>query len=193
MPLVPLQPPRAQVPFSIACRSQHISFLNCDVITFEVISDTLQPAEEVAQEQVISPNLDVSVHATFPQAEVFGVKVINGRNTHAVLDIINNEAEPITIDVVGGALSSIKTLPAGAAPYTSILRNLTSTKHGLVIPAGQKESVPYTFNVDMQPADLRLQLVAVISDAKGAVYQVQAFNESVSVVEAPTSFFDPKV
>ena len=121
------------------------------------------------------------------------MKVVNGRNTQAVLDITNNEAEPITIDVVGGALSSMKTLPAGAAPYTSILRNLTSTKHGLVIPAGQKESVPYTFNVDMQPADLRLQLVAVISDAKGAVYQVQAFNETVSVVEAPTSFFDPKV
>lgn len=155
--------------------------------------DNFQPAEEVAQEQVISPNLDVSVHATFPQAEVFGVKVVNGRNTQAVLDITNNEAEPITIDVVGGALFSMKTLPAGAALYTSILRNLTSTKHGLVIPAGQKESVPYTFNVDMQPADTRLQLVAVISDAKGAVYQVQAFNETVSVVEAPTSFFDPKV
>ena len=158
----------------------------------QAISDSFQPADEVANDQVISPNLDVSIVATFPKAEVFGVKVINGQNTQAVLDITNNEAEPVTISAVGGALSSLKALPAGAAPYTSILRNLTAHKQSVVIPAGQKESVPYNFNVDMQPADLRLQLVAVVSDAKGAVYQVQAFNETVSVVEAPTSFFDIK-
>lgn len=45
----------------------------------------------------------------------------------------------------------------------------------------------------MQPEDLRLQLVAVVADSKGTVYQMQAYNETISVVEAPTSFFDPQM
>jgi len=70
---------------------------------------------------------------------------------------------------------------------------LTATKYGVEIPAGAKESLPYTFTTDMQPEDLRLQLIAVVADSKGTIYQVQAFNETVSVVEAPTSFFDPQM
>jgi len=33
----------------------------------------------------------------------------------------------------------------------------------------------------------------VLSDDKGAYYTLQAFNATVSVVEAPTSFFDPQM
>jgi hypothetical protein len=108
------------------------------------------------------------------------------------LDITNNEAEPITVALVGGALSHLKPIP-DAHPSASIIHNLTSHKSGVVVPAGGQESVPYTFTTDLQPADLRLSLVAVVTDEKGTVYQVQAFNEQVSVVEPPTSFFDPQV
>lgn len=156
-------------------------------------SDSLQAAEEVVhQEQVVSLNLAVAIVAKFPEAEHFGIKVVNGRPTKAILDVTNNEAGPVTISVVGGALSSLKTLPAGAQPWTAIARNLTSHKSNVLIPAGGQESIPYQFLVDMHPADLRLQLIAVVSDAKGAVYQVQAFNETVSVVEAPTNIFHPQ-
>lgn len=150
-------------------------------------------AEDVSKEEVVTPNLAVSVKATFPAAEVFGVKLVNGHATQAVLDITNNEPEPITVSVIGGALSTLKGLPVGIHPSAAILKNLTTTKYGVEIPAGAQESLPYTFTTDMQPDDLRLQLIAVIADVKGTVYQVQAFNETVTVVEGPTSFFDPQI
>lgn len=157
---------------------------------------TVGQAEEVledAKTAPVTPNLAVSVSASFPAAEVFGVKLVNGHATNAVLDFTNNEAEPVTVAIIGGALSTLQQLPAGAPESAGIVRNLTATRYGTEIPAGEKQTLPYSFALDLHPQNLRLQLVAVVQDKNGAVYQVQAFNETVSVVEAPTSIFDPQV
>lgn len=45
----------------------------------------------------------------------------------------------------------------------------------------------------MHPQDLRLQLVAVLKDQKSSFYTVPVYNETVTVVEAATSFFDPQM
>ena len=45
----------------------------------------------------------------------------------------------------------------------------------------------------MNPVELRLNLVAVVSSKAGNVYQVQAYNETVTVVEPATSIFDPQM
>jgi hypothetical protein len=119
--------------------------------------------------------------------------VINGHATRAILEFTNKEKKAIEVAVVGGALLTLDQLPEGSAPNSGIVRNLTSAKYGLSIPAGEKQTVPYTFTTDLHPADLRLQIVAVVQSSEGAVYQLQAFNETISVVEAPTSFFDPQM
>ncbi len=150
-------------------------------------------AEEELETPATTPNLAVSVSAKFPSAEVFGVKVINGRATKAVLDFTNNEAEPIQVSVVGGALSSLQQLPEGAHPSIAIVRNLTATRYDVEILAGEKQSLPFTFTTDLHPQDLRLNLIAVVQSQAGNIYQVQAFNETVSVVEPATSIFDPQM
>lgn len=137
--------------------------------------------------------LDVTVDTKFPEAEVFGVKLINGHATRAVLDFTNNEKQAVEIAMVGGALLTLDEIPEGAPINSGIVRNLTSAKYALSIAPGEKQSVPYTFTTDLNPADLRLQIVAVVTSVEGAVYQVQAFNSTVSVVEAATSFFDPQM
>lgn len=152
-----------------------------------------QDAEEALNEPPVTPNLAVSASASFPQAEVFGIKLINGHATQAVLAFENKEAEPVTVAVVGSALSTLKPLPAGSHPSAGIIRNLTSTRYGVEIPAGEKASLPYTFATEMNPQDLRLQIIAVIQGVDGSVYQVQAFNETVSIVEAATSLLDPQI
>jgi hypothetical protein len=141
----------------------------------------------------VSSNLAVAASASFPSSEVFGVKLINGHATEALLNFINEEEEPVRVAVVGGALSTLEPLAAGAHPSTGIIRNLTATRYETEIPAGEKLTLPFTFKVDLHPQDLRLQLIAVVSNTHGAIYQVQAFNETVSVVEAATSFFDPQM
>lgn len=75
----------------------------------------------------------------------------------------------------------------------AIIRNLTSTKYGVDIPAGGQKSLSYSFTTDMNPQDLRLQIVAIIQSQEGLVYQLQAYNGTVSVVEAPISIFDPQM
>lgn len=137
----------------------------------------------------------MTARATFPQSEIFGIKLINGRATQSVLSISNNEVVPITVAAIGGSLwTTDSTLTAAGGPSPQqIVRNLTTVRYNVEIPAGQKESLSYAFVQDLQPADLRLNIAAIVRDQKGAFYTIQAFNETVSVVEPETSLLDPQM
>lgn len=161
--------------------------------SFKILTELLAQAEEKLEEPPVTPNLALSVSASFPASEVFGVKLVNGHATQALLDFTNSETEPVTVAVVGGALSSLQPLKPGTHPSAAIVRNITSVRYDVEIPAGEKQTLPFTFTNDLNPGELRLNLVAVVTSKAGAVYQVQAYNETVSVVEAATSFFDPQM
>jgi hypothetical protein len=164
------------------------------VLDFSTIDDIrwLTSRAQVEQVQKVveepqTPNLNVAVSVSFPQSEIFGVKLINGHATEARLSINNKEPTPVGVTIVGGSLiQEIK-------GQSQIVKNLTAHKYSIEIPAGAEETVPYTFTTELHPQNLRLQLVTVLKDNKGALYTVPVYNETVSVVEAPTSFFDPQM
>lgn len=157
-----------------------------------MLTSRLQVEEELNTPPT-TPNLAVSVSASFPSSEVFGVKLINGHATKAVLDFTNNEAQAVQVAVIGGALTTLQPLPEGTHPSAAIVRNITSTRYDVEIPAGEKQSLPFTFTTDLHPQELRLNLIAVVASAAGEIYQVQAYNETVTVVEPATSIFDPQM
>ena len=137
-----------------------------------------------------SPNLAVTVTTSFPDSEVFGVKLINGYPTKALLSFFNQEPESINVVYVGGSLWG----PAGpGVEQERIIRNLTATRYSIQIPAGEKESVSYSFATELHPQDLKLRLFAMVTSDMGTAYTVQAFNETVSIVEPDASFFDPQL
>ena len=74
-----------------------------------------------------------------------------------------------------------------------IVRNLTTARYNVQIPAGEKESVAYSFATELHPQDLRLTVTAVLTTDMGGLYQVTAYNETVSVVEPDASLFDPQL
>ncbi|KAI9885796.1 MAG: 2' O-ribose methyltransferase [Watsoniomyces obsoletus] len=153
------------------------------------------PSEEVDNPST-TPALSVDVRATFPQSEIFGVKVINGHATQSVFSISNNEAEPVTVALIGGSLWTIEPIGGGGGGggrESRIIRNLTTVKYNVEIPPGQKESLSYAFTTDLQPAEMRLNLAAVVGDSKGKKYTFQAYNETVTVVEPETSLLDPQI
>ena len=91
------------------------------------------------------------------------------------------------MNIVGGSLLR------EANGESQIVRNLTSKKYSIEIPAGAEETVPYTFSTDLHPQDLRLQLIAVLRNSENAIFTVAAYNETVTIVERPTSIFDPQM
>ena len=129
---------------------------------------------------------------SFPDSEIFGVKLVNGHATNAVLSIANHETAPVHLRYVGGSLLTRSGVPGAPDPPVA-LRNLTVSRYDILIPAGEKETATYSFATEMHPQDLTLNLAAVIQNDAGMIYTTQAYNGTVSVVEAPMSIFDPQM
>ncbi|KAM5342691.1 hypothetical protein ACJ41O_013657 [Fusarium nematophilum] len=163
------------------------------LLAAQVFGAVAQDGADANAPPVNAAQLKADVSASFPDADIFGVKLVNGRPTKALIEIANRDAGSIQVAFVGGALASTKELPESAPAYESIIRNLTAVPYNLEIPAGEKKELPFSFALDMQPQDVLLQLIAVISDSKGNIYTVQAHNATASIVEAPTSFLDPQI
>jgi len=80
----------------------------------------------------------------------------------------------------------------GAPNPPQIVANLTTAKVNKMISGGQTQQFLYPFSVDMHPKDLTLVLQAIIKD-QDITYTYPLYNSTVSVVEAPTSIFDPQM
>lgn len=131
----------------------------------------------------------MKVSTSFPSSEIFGIKLVNGHATQALLSFSNEESEAVNVVFIGGSLWTFAY--RGQPPQN--VRNLTTTRYNVEIPAGQKDSISYSFATDLHPQDLKLNLAAVITDREGTAYTLQAFNETVSIVEPDASIFDPQM
>ncbi|CAO1599171.1 Increased recombination centers protein 22 [Xanthoria calcicola] len=176
-----------------------LRFFTLALLAFTAVAQGPVQEEEEEEEQVDkpqSPNLAVKVSTSFPSSEIFGIKLINGQATQAVLSVSNEEPDPVTVVFVGGSLWTSPadfSSPEGAS--ARIVRNLTTTRYGIEIPAGQSESIRYKFATELQPQELKLNLAVVLTTAKnkGTPVTIQAFNETVAIVEPDTSIFDPQI
>ena len=131
------------------------------------------------------------VSTSFPQSEVFGVKLVNGRPTNALLSFTNEESNPVSLTFVGGSLWGPD--PKTKGETDAIVRNVTSTKYNVEIQPGEKEVITYSFATELHPQELRLNLLALITTQAGGLYTLSAYNETVAIVEPDASIFDPQL
>ncbi|KAF1819892.1 uncharacterized protein K489DRAFT_417184 [Dissoconium aciculare CBS 342.82] len=150
-----------------------------------------QSAADVKDPDAKAPSVKIDVTTTFPDAEVFGIKLVNGRPTRALFQVVNNEPEPIVVLVATGTLLTTEGA-LGAPNPPEILRNLTVTKYSTVIPPKSTETVQYSFSEIMNPRDVTLDLKLLVQ-ARESIFTLGVYKESVSVVEAPFSILDPQV
>jgi hypothetical protein len=142
---------------------------------------------------ILTNGLRVSASVHFPDSEL-GVKLVNGRAMHARLTLVNEEETPIRVRLVGGSLWPLDIIDIAGDNSNRAVRNLTVLPMDTPVAGkGGNVTVPYPFGVDMMPTDLRLLLAAIVADEKGQQYQIEAFNGTVSVVDAPISMFDPQM
>ncbi|KAI1351771.1 hypothetical protein F5Y01DRAFT_108854 [Xylaria sp. FL0043] len=178
----------------VALRYSVLAALALRVVSVFAQEGDVPPAvEEEINTDAPEAKLNADIVATFPEADIFGVKLVNGRPTKAIIDITNNEDKPIQVAFLGGQLMLPEPLNNDVPAYTQVLRNLSTVQYQATIPAGEKQSLPYSFVLDMQPQDVRLHLIGVILGASNQIFSVGIHDEIVSIVEAPTSFFDPQI
>lgn len=51
----------------------------------------------------------------------------------------------------------------------------------------------YQFTTEMHPQDLILNLAMMLKTAEGRLVTLTAYNQTISIVEAPTSLLDPQM
>ncbi|EED12891.1 translocon-associated protein, alpha subunit, putative [Talaromyces stipitatus ATCC 10500] len=162
------------------------ALLSLALFSLQTLFQGCLAAETSADEAAPAPSLAVSVQASFPSSEIFGIKLVNGQPTQALLAFTNEEDVPITVNFVGGSLATLD------EPSRNV-RNLSATNYGVQIPAGETQTLPYSLTTEMHPQDLRLNLISVVSKNVTQFFTIQAFNGTVSVVEPETSIFDPQI
>ncbi|OAA64635.1 hypothetical protein SPI_03282 [Niveomyces insectorum RCEF 264] len=153
------------------------------------------PDDETTETE--APGLKLDIETKFPEADIFGLKLVNGRPTKALVEVTNHEDAPVRVSILGGALVDPKPLPEGVPPAAGIVVNLTTvayegTKEAVLAP-GETRGYPYNFVLDLQPRDLRLELMAVITSGAGQVFQVAAHSGQVTIVDPPVNFYDPQI
>ena len=142
---------------------------------------------------ILSNGLRVSASVYFPDSEL-GVKLVNGRAMNARITIVNEEEAAVRVRLVGGSLWPLDIIDISGDNSNRAVRNLTVLPMDTPVAGkGGNVTLPYPFGVDMMPTDLRLLLAAIVADEKGQQYQIEAFNGTVSVVDAPISMFDPQM
>jgi hypothetical protein len=136
--------------------------------------------------------LKVMAQASFPDSDVFGVKLVNGHASTATFQVVNAEEEPVTVRMAGGSLWPADG-PIDTTDMSTAIRNLTGSLYNLEVAPNSNVTFNYQFTTEMHPQDLKLMLAAIVENAKGVTFQVDAFNGTVSIVEAPISIFDPQM
>ncbi|RMZ85618.1 hypothetical protein DV737_g547, partial [Chaetothyriales sp. CBS 132003] len=122
------------------------------------------------------------------QGKIFGIKLVNGKPTSSLIIVSNEDSDPITVQFAIGSLWTPDFDPAGSR----IVRNLTHKHFGVEVAPGEKKTLPYSFQTNLHPQELRLALAAVITQDTN-LYTIPAFNSTVAVVEPDTSIFDPQI
>lgn len=160
-------------------------------VKWEDMAKYAETGEQQWEDSSNASPLAVDIKVTFPDAEIFGIKLVNGRPTRALLHVTNNEEVPVNALVAIGALLSPSNTPGAPDPPIA-MRNLTGAKFDTVVQPKTTEILTYAFSTIMNPQDLTLEVKAVVSRGP-RIFTVVAFNEKVSIVEAPVSIFDPQM
>lgn len=110
--------------------------------------------------------------------------VVNGEQNKLLLHFLNHGKENYTITNAAASYHD-------PTRHWTLLRNASTLKYNVPLPAGANFSVPFQVFSEFRPQDVGLTVWANILDGSGATHRHVAMNSTVQVVEQAHSWFDP--
>lgn len=130
---------------------------------------------------------DVSVTATFPESNPFGV-------------ITNGEANKLLIHLANGSKNNYTIVSAAASYHDparnwALIKNQTVARLGVPLVSGSNHSTPFNVYSQYRPQDLGLTVWVNLADplSPKTLIPVTAFNQTVTIAEAPSGLLDPSL
>ncbi|WVQ67614.1 uncharacterized protein L199_005817 [Kwoniella botswanensis] len=131
---------------------------------------------------------DVLVSASFPETNPFGL-VVNGEQNGLLLHLVNQGTKNYTLVSASASYHDVNN-------HWATVKNASTLKYNVPIVAGSNLSAPYQVYSEFRPQELGLTVWVNLqdtSDASKGVHQLTAMNQTVSVVEPTSSWFDPSL
>lgn len=129
------------------------------------------------------PDVDVSVK--FPDSNPFG-RVYNGHSNNLLqIHVSNHAPEPIVVNRIYGQYRDL-------SKRQKVIRNTTSLRLSQPVQPGGLPSplINYAFHSENKIGEVNLRVWIDYLDAKNSLHSVLAFDDTVTVEEPPSSWFD---
>ncbi|WVR07053.1 hypothetical protein IAU60_004092 [Kwoniella sp. DSM 27419] len=129
---------------------------------------------------------DVLVSATFPEDNPFGL-VVNGENNGLLLHLVNQGKKNYTLVSAGASYHDVNR-------HWATMKNVSTLKYNVPLVSGANFSAPYTVHSEFRPQELGLTVWVDLKEGGTTdLHRVTALNQTVSVVEPASSWFDPQL
>ncbi|CED84127.1 Translocon-associated complex TRAP, alpha subunit [Phaffia rhodozyma] len=126
----------------------------------------------------------VEATAKFPPSNPFAL-VKNGQQNPLHITL-QNGPEDITLVSASASFHDPE-------KHWKLIRNTSDHKFSTPVLGNSNLTFPYSFYSEFKPRDVGLTVFVDLLDASKQPFRVIAFNSTVSVVEPPSSFFDPSL
>ncbi|WVW83944.1 hypothetical protein I302_105967 [Kwoniella bestiolae CBS 10118] len=133
---------------------------------------------------------DVLVSASFPETNPFGL-VVNGEQNGLLLHLVNQGTKNYTLVSASASYHDVNN-------HWATVKNASTLKYNVPIVAGSNLSAPYQVYSEFRPQELGLTVWVNLLDSSSSstdkgIHQITAMNQTVSVVEPASTWFDPSL
>ncbi|WVF71398.1 hypothetical protein IAT40_006202 [Kwoniella sp. CBS 6097] len=129
---------------------------------------------------------EVLVSASFPESNPFGL-VVNGEQNSILVHLANQGTKNYTLVSAAASYHDVNN-------HWATVKNATALKYNTPLIAGSNFSAPFSVNSEFRPQEIGLTVwVDLAESGTKDLHRLTALNQTVSVVEPASSWFDPQL
>ncbi|OCF36668.1 hypothetical protein I316_01263 [Kwoniella heveanensis BCC8398] len=129
---------------------------------------------------------EVLVSASFPESNPFGL-IVNGEQNSILVHLANQGTKNYTLVSAAASYHDVNN-------HWATVKNASALKYNTPLIAGANFSAPFSVNSEFRPQEIGLTVwVDLAESGSKDLHRLTALNQTVSVVEPASSWFDPQL